>query len=105
MEMMKEMGLNVRVIKVGNDNLFQSGVFSNTICALVDAEIQVIETTGAVGSAKAAGIANGIYSDLNDAFKDQNIVTQYDRPGSNSVYQQGYSQWVSDLEKILANHN
>ncbi len=105
MEMMKEMGLNVRVIKVGNDNLFQSSVFANTICALVDAEIQVVETTGAVGAAKAAGIASGIYSDLKDAFKEQKIVTQYDRPGSNSVYHHGYRQWVSDLEKILKNHN
>ena len=103
-QMMKELGINVDIIKVGNDNLFQSSVFANTVCALVDAEIQVIETTGAVGAAKAAGISSGIYSNLNEAFNDQHIVTQYDRPASDLIYKEGYHHWVSDLEKIINNH-
>ncbi len=102
-EMMREMGLDVGVLKVGNDNLFQSDIFSSTISALVNAEIQVIETTGAVGAAKAAGISSGIYTDLNDAFKEQKILRRYDRPGNNHTYQHGYQLWVSDLKRLLNN--
>ena len=63
-EVLKEMGLSVEVMKVGNDNLFQSEVFSNTVANLVNCKIQVMETTGAVGAAKASGVAVGVYNSL-----------------------------------------
>ena len=55
MEILSGMGMKVSRIKVGNDNLFQSTVFSTTIASLLQCEIDVVETTGAVGAAKAIG--------------------------------------------------
>jgi len=54
------MGLDLSIMRVGNDNLFQSPIFAHTIATLVDSQIDVVETTGAVGAA-ASGVASGVY--------------------------------------------
>ncbi|MGK0315684.1 MAG: xylulokinase, partial [Saprospiraceae bacterium] len=72
-QVLKDLGMNPKVIKVGNDNLFQSQVFSNTIANLLGCNIEVIKTTGAAGAAKASGIGVGIYSSLEDASKTNEI--------------------------------
>ena len=43
---------NLASIKAGNDNLFQSKVFSQTISTLVGKEIQLYNTTGAIGASE-----------------------------------------------------
>jgi xylulokinase len=45
---------NLALIKAGNDNLFQSTVFSQTISTLLGKEIQLYNTTGAIGAARAS---------------------------------------------------
>lgn len=103
---MKELGLSVDILKVGNDNLFQSAIFSNTISSLVKAEIKVVETTGAVGAAKASGIACGIYTDLQDAFREQKVVAQFTSSDDLSDrYKEGYQKWRSDLDNVVKNQN
>ena len=56
---MQEMGLKIKVLKVGNDNLFQSNIFSTTVATLLGCDIKMMETTGAIGAAKAAGVGAG----------------------------------------------
>ncbi|MEP4095840.1 FGGY family carbohydrate kinase [Reichenbachiella sp.] len=102
MEIMKSIGIEVNVIKVGNDNLFQSEVFSTTIANLLGCEIEMLDTTGAVGAAKAAGVGSGIYQSFKEAFQKVSPVKVYESSQSNGVYESGYQSWKKDLEKILA---
>lgn len=101
-EVMKSLGLNTNVMRVGNDNLFQSDVFSGTIATILDCEIEMMETTGAVGAAKASGIAASIYHSPEEAFRDTRVVKSYHSVGNREAYKNGYDIWKSDLEKILA---
>ena len=101
-EIMKSLGLDTNVMRVGNDNLFQSEVFSTTIATVLDCEIEMIETTGAVGAAKAAGIAANIYSSPEEAFKDTTVVKTYNSVGKHTQHRNGYETWKADLEKILS---
>lgn len=55
-EMLKNDGVVIENLKVGNDNLFLSDVFSKTIADTLGITIQMLEATGAEGAAKA-GIA------------------------------------------------
>jgi hypothetical protein len=50
---------------VGNDNLFLSDVFSKTIADTLGISIQMLETTGAEGAAKAS-ISNPHQTQNND---------------------------------------
>jgi xylulokinase len=96
-EIMREMGLDVDVIKVGNDNLFQSRVFSETITNILDCRIEMMEATGAVGAAKGSGIGAGIYNSTSDAFTNTKPVATYEAGKDRDIYQLGYHTWKNRL--------
>ncbi|NJB82531.1 xylulokinase [Wenyingzhuangia aestuarii] len=99
---MKELGLEPSIIKVGNDNMFQSNVFATTIATLTGAEIQVKETSGAVGAAIGAGYGAGEIENLQDAFAKENILKIYKADAlKKEAYQIAYDKWVTALESKL----
>ncbi|MEK7255183.1 MAG: carbohydrate kinase, partial [Bacteroidota bacterium] len=98
---LKNMGLNVSIMRVGNDNLFQSEVFSGTVSNLLGCKIEVVETTGAVGAAKAAGVAAGVYVSLEEAVRNVKVLTTYTPQNVNGVYEEAYQAWEGELAKIF----
>ena len=52
---MEQLGVGLSKIRVGNDNMFQSRVFAQTIASLTGANIEVHNTNGAVGAAPGGG--------------------------------------------------
>ncbi len=102
MGILKNMGLNVQVMRAGNDNLFQSKIFSSTISNLMQSRIELIETTGAVGAAKAAGVATGIYSSLSEAMEGNDLVMVYEPQQRESAYDDAYGMWEKELEKEIS---
>jgi xylulokinase len=100
-QILKELGVDIQVLKVGNDNLFQSEIFSTTIANLLNCRIEIINTTGAAGAAKASGIGTGYYRDLEEAITTNEVVQVYAPGASATPYQQAYQRWKNDLQKIL----
>ncbi len=100
MRILQEMGLNMSAIRVGNDNLFQSKAFTETIATLTDSQIQVIETTGAVGAAKAAGVAVGVYSSLEEAMQNIHVISTYFPDTEKGKYEAAYDDWKRYLDKM-----
>ena len=58
-EMLKNDGVVIEKLKVGNDNLFLSDVFSKTIANTLGISIQMLNATGAEGAAKSGIKING----------------------------------------------
>ena len=100
-QVLKELGLNPKIIKVGNDNLFQSRIFSSTVSNLLNCSIEVIETTGAVGAAKASGIATAHYSNLNEAFQNNTVEQVFHPENQTDAHVAAYQLWLRDLEKLI----
>ena len=100
---LQDLGITARVIKVGNDNLFRSAIFSQTISNLLNARIEVVKTTGAAGAAKASGIGVGEYRDLKEAIKTNEVERVYTPAASIELYQKAYFYWTIDLQKQLKN--
>lgn len=101
MEILKEMGMNIDRIKVGNDNLFQSNVFSKTISSVLGCEVEMLEATGAVGAAKAGAVGAGYFKYIQEAIGRQKVVHTYS-PGSESdLHISGYGRWKAELQKVL----
>ncbi|MEN8890241.1 MAG: FGGY family carbohydrate kinase [Wenyingzhuangia sp.] len=96
---MHELGLDPSVIKVGNDNMFQSSIFAKTIATLTHAEIQVKETNGAVGAAIGAGFGANKIESLKVAFDQENIIKTYQADKSKlEAYTKAYEKWLKLLE-------
>jgi xylulokinase len=101
---LKELGLNVDIIRVANDNMFQSKIFSMTIATLLGSQIEVVETTGAIGAAKAAGVAAGVYSSLEEALKNVQPGAIYEPQFNLAICQQAYNYWQSRLYLVMEEH-
>ncbi len=101
MEAMQEMGIPTHVVRVGNDNLFQSEIFSSTIATLMDTEIEVMDTTGAIGAAKAAGVATGIYATIEEAMQRVEIVHTHQALSQRGRHLEAYNAWKTALDQAL----
>jgi xylulokinase len=102
MDIMGELGLDLSGIRVGNDNLFQSRIFAETIATLSGARIDIYDTTGAVGAARAAGVAAGAYDSLAEALEHQEKVGVVEAAADPTPYRDAYLRWRDALEKALA---
>lgn len=97
MQILKRMGVDLQVIRVGNDNLFQSRIFSETIANLTGSTIEVLDTTGAVGAAKAAGVAAGCFASIREAVQSAGVIQSYRPQDAIDAYREAYELWENDL--------
>ncbi|MEM8526004.1 MAG: FGGY family carbohydrate kinase [Bacteroidota bacterium] len=100
-QILKEMGLEVSVMRVGNDNLFRSKIFAQTIANLLNCKIELVEATGAVGAAKAAGVATGIYASVEEAMQQVKVLKVYEAEREVMEYEVAYEHWRKELKEAL----
>lgn len=100
-KIMNDMGVHIEVMRVGNDNLFQSTIFSTTIATLLNCKIEMVETTGAVGAAKASGVATGIYKSLDEALSNTKVLKIFTPDNDKAAYQAAYDNWENYLAKLI----
>ena len=99
-EIMKSDGIEAKVIRAGNDNLFRSRVFSNTVATLIGQEIEIYNTTGAIGAARAASLVDGDYSKFSEYIVNDHVMT-YKPLADKLPYKKAYDNWKRELELIL----
>ncbi len=98
MDVMKEMGMDIKVIKAGNANMFLSPIFRESLAGITGATIELYDTDGAAGAAKAAGIGVGIFASNEEAFASLNkIMTVEPDPSTEEQFEQAYLKWKSYL--------
>lgn len=102
MEIMKEMGLNLNVIKAGNANMFLSPIFRETLATISGAVIELYDTDGAAGAARGAGIGVGIYKNANEAFGNlDKIATIKPNDSTKEALTIAYKKWKDILNSSL----
>ncbi|UXX79835.1 FGGY family carbohydrate kinase [Reichenbachiella carrageenanivorans] len=99
--LLKEMGLAVDIMRVSNDNMFQSEVFAMTMATLLDCHIEVVDTTGAVGAAQASGVGVGIYANIEEALYNIETRMIHEPRLNQAMCHQAYHYWASCLDKTL----
>ncbi|MBF6627635.1 MAG: carbohydrate kinase [Proteiniphilum sp.] len=98
MEVMQEIGMDIRVIRAGNANMFLSPLFRETLASVSGALIELFDTDGAAGAAKAAGMGAGIYTSSEEAFTTLKKITIVEPDKKNSSqYQDAYQRWKSHI--------
>ena len=103
MEILKNEGVNITSIKAGNDNLFRAGIFANTISTLTDSRIEIIETTGAVGAARAAAYASGGFKSIEEATASDKVQLTYEPNTEKTKFQEAYNGWRRELDAYIDN--
>lgn len=100
MDIMKSDGINSKVIRAGNDNLFRSEIFGYTISSLSQHEIEIYNTTGAIGAARACAITLDGY-DTFSSFMQNDYVMMYSPQTDKESYDRAYKTWKKELELII----
>jgi xylulokinase len=99
MEIMQEMGMDIRVIRAGNANMFLSPIFAQTLANISGATIELLDTDGAAGAARAAGMGIGYYHSNNEAFANLKIVKTIEpKTGEIGETRGAYERWRRCLE-------
>lgn len=101
MEILKSDGIKARVIRAGNDNLFRSEIFANTVATLIEQEIEIYNTTGAIGAARAANLHKGDFEAFGKVIMDNDHVMTFMPFKDKAPYLKAYSNWKKELELIL----
>ena len=103
MDILKSDGINISVMRAGNDNLFRSEIFSNTVATLIDQEIEIYNTTGAIGAARAAGLHKGDFKSYGKLVEDNDHVMTFMPFKDKEPYLKAYENWKNELNLILNN--
>jgi xylulokinase len=99
MEIMQQDSLTIKIIRAGNDNLFRSSIFSSTVSSLIGQPIQIYNTTGAIGAARAAGIENNSIEDYSQSIAMIDQVAEVVPEKNKSSYFEAYQNWKEQLKK------
>ena len=103
MEIMQQMGMDLKTIKAGKANMFLSPLFRNTLASVSGATIELSETDGSVGAAKGAGIGCGIYKDNTEAFASLKKLAVIEPDQEHlQQYLDAYAQWKERLATVVA---
>jgi xylulokinase len=99
MEIMRRMGMNIHTIKAGKANMFLSPIFSQTLASVSGATIELYDTDGAAGAAKAAGMGIGRYASNKEAFAslEKLAVVEPDLT-SREQYRAAYDRWRETIK-------
>ena len=103
-EILKADGIKANVIRAGNDNLFRSPIFSKTIASLIDQEIEIYDTTGAIGAARACQLHDGNYAAFGKQIMENDYIMSYEPSSTTKEYKMAYEIWKKKLEITLKNN-
>lgn len=100
MDIMREMGINPSVIRAGKANMFLSPIFRETLAGITQTPIELYNTDGAQGAARAAGIGVGHYSSFEEAFEGLSLLEECNPdPLKSAAYEEAYGKWLEALKQ------
>lgn len=104
LEIMKENGMDINVVKVGYSNLFLSKEFTQIFANVCNVNVHIYNTDGARGAARGAGIGSKFYNTFDEAFNNLKIIDQVKAKDSKvKIYNRLYSDWKNILFKFYNN--
>jgi xylulokinase len=100
LDIMRENGMNPKVIRAGKANMFLSDVFTQSFANVNNVAVEFYEGDGSFGAAIGAGIGSGIFSDASSASKNRKPVGVVE-PKQTAQYNELYENWKELLERKL----
>lgn len=102
-DIMTEMGIPVDTVRAAHANMFMSPIFREAFATVTDTTVELIETDGAEGAARGAGLGAGVYDEPEEAFEGlERISTVAPNPKKQIAYDESYERWHELLENELA---
>ena len=102
LEIMRQMGVQVKTVRAGHANMFLSPLFASAFATTTGAVVELYNTDGSAGAARGAGIGAGIFKEYSQAFaglKKMKVIEPSDE--LKEQYQDAYNKWIEILNQKL----
>ena len=101
LEIMKGIGIDPRLIRAGEANMFLSKIFRDTLSTVTGTTIHLYNTDGSIGAARGAGIGSGFYKSEKEAFTGLASVGVTEPDATKSTeYEDAYIKWKNLLLSV-----
>jgi xylulokinase len=98
MEIMINMGMVINTVRAGKANMFLSDVFSEAFSNTSGATVELFNTDGAQGAARAAGLGAGIYKSSKECFEALTVLKRIEPNDQLQVkYNEAYLNWKKGM--------
>lgn len=106
-QIMRDMGLEIRTARAGHANMFLSPIFAQAFATTTGTTVELFDTDGSQGAARGAGIGAGIYKSPAEALASlKRIKTIEPAADLADAYQAAYQRWLNTLQHELTKpHN
>ncbi|WP_295118153.1 FGGY family carbohydrate kinase [uncultured Chitinophaga sp.] len=102
MDIMRQMGLKIERVRAGKANMFLSPLFRQAFANTANVTIELYNTDGALGAARAAGVGIGYYKEMKDAFNGMECLATIEPDATLSkAYGDVYGHWKGGLQQML----
>jgi xylulokinase len=103
LDIMRTTGVEPRVVRAGEANMFLSPLFSRVFATVAGAKVELYNTDGSQGAARGAGMGAGIFADAKEAFAGLRVVRSVEPDkASAKMYETVYGTWKAAVEQNLA---
>ncbi len=96
-DIMTQMDMDIHRVRAGHANMFLSPLFRQVFANTLNVVIELYNTDGAQGAARAAGIGAGLYSQA-DAFKGMECIATVEPDAGQAQYQEIYATWLNGFQ-------
>ena len=100
LDILRENGMQPKVIRAGMANLFLSDLFAQAFVDVTGVPVELYENDGSVGAALGAGIGAGVFKNAEEAFAEHKGL-RYLEPKNSNDYEPLYGDWKNILIKAL----
>ena len=101
LDVMKETGIDPKVMRAGMANMFLSPVFREAVANITGTTINLYNTDGSIGAARGAGIGNGHYNSEKEAFIGLETVGVTEPAKNVAEYEEAYLRWKDLLKSVI----
>ena len=99
---MRGMGMSLSTIRAGHANMFLSDIFATTFANTSGCSIELYNTDGAIGAARAAGVGAGHYRNYKESFTGMELIKKIE---PNVTHRQqtddSYGSWKNNLSTLI----
>lgn len=98
MNIMQEAGVSLQCIRAGKANMFLSPLFRDIFVQVSGCRLELFDTDGSQGAARAAGLGAGVYASERACFEGLQLLDSLDPDHRrHQAYQEGYLQWMQGM--------
>jgi len=102
-EALTTVGAKPTVVRAGRANLFLSDRFCQAFSQLIEAPLELYDTDGAQGAARAAGVGSGDFQNHAEALQALQCIGSFEpKPDLQRAYQEFFKAWQAGLRKPTA---